>query len=115
LSKRNSDFKNCNATIYNEDDQTICTFPVYDVIGNSLELPHTVLNISDSKKYFDLTTGGTHYFYNLDAPALTEAMKLKQLRSDMAIKNIFSFNTKSSFDLFKFLPYMIIMLLIFFK
>ncbi len=108
-------FKNCRATIFNQDG-TCETYKVADVIdGNHLELEHIVLNVSDSKQLFDTTTGGIHYYFNMDMPAKVEANNLSVLRRSMAIKNLFSYDVAKNFDMFKLLPWVVIILLVLFK
>lgn len=110
---RNKEYKNYSVSIVTED--TIVTYPVLDLINDDLEYAHGFLPVADGKKFFDFSNGGLHFMYNLDLPAKVEAEKLKTLRRSVAIKNIFAFDKDKGFDLMGFLPWIIIMLLIFFK
>ncbi|MBK5482940.1 hypothetical protein JFV29_13865 [Peribacillus sp. TH16] len=111
--KQNREFKNYSVSIVTDD--TLVTYPVLDMVNDDLEYVDGFLPVSEGKKFFDFSTGGLHFMYNLDLPAKVEAEKLKTLRRSVAIKNIFSFDKDKGFDLMGFLPWLIIMLLIFFK
>lgn len=112
-SKQNSVYKNCYVSIVNGDE--IETFPLLDIVVNDLEYENGFLPISDGVKYFDKSTGGLHYIFNLDVPAKVEAANLKLLRRSSAIHNIFNYDLSKPLDIFKFLPWVAIILLILFK
>lgn len=111
--KRNSAYKNYSVSIITDD--VINTYDVLDIVGNDVEYVDGFLPISDSRVYVDQANGGLHYIFNLDLPAKVEATKLKFLRRSMAIHNIFSYDVSSGVDMFKFLPWVAIILLILFK
>ena len=111
--KQNKEYKNHYVSIFTDD--TMTTYPVLDMVSDDLEYEHGMLPVENAKKVFDFSTGGLHFIYNLDLPAKVEAEKLSTLRRSVAIKNIFAFDKDKGFDLMGFLPWLIIMLLIFFK
>ncbi|MNW71049.1 hypothetical protein D3C74_506620 [compost metagenome] len=67
------------------------------------------------KKFLDIRNGYLIYTVSLDMPARMEAERLRQLRRSTAIKRMFEFNVKDKPDYFKYVPYVIIALLILFK
>lgn len=113
--KQNPEYKKFYITIFDESNDTLKTYNVLDVHNNDLEYAEGFLPIDDAKQYFDHSTGGLHFFYNLDLPAKLEANKLKMLRRDKALANMFNFEIDKQFDIFGFLPWLAIILLILFK
>lgn len=89
---------------------------VVSLEGNALETRYRVLSLEDLDKYISVD-GYVIYLSNLDFFGKTESENLKKLRRSSVINNLFNFGSSSSksFDLFKFLPYLIILILIFFN
>lgn len=83
---------------------------------NALETKYRVLSLEDLDKYISVD-GYVIYLCNLDFFAKSESESLKKLRRSAVINNLFNFGSVSNknFDLFKFLPYLIIIILIFFS
>jgi len=111
--KVNPQFKNHNVSIISND--TVTTYPVIDIIENNLEYPEGILEISDSTKLYDMSSGGIHYYFNLDIPAKVEAANLALLRRSSALKNIFKYDRQKKADLVGLMPWLIIILLVLFK
>lgn len=111
--KKNPNYKNYRVSVCS--DGVIETYQVLDIVINDIEYEHGFLSIDNATTYVDQTTGGLHYFFDLDLPSKVEAKNLKMLRRSMAIKNIFSYDVDKTFDLFKFLPWLVIILLVLFK
>lgn len=107
-----NEYKNCRISIITDDN--IETYNVIDIIGDSIEYKNGILNISDGVKYYDITTGGLHYIFNLDVPAKVEAQNLKLLRRSEALKNIFKYDRDKNFDIMAFIPYVIILFMVMF-
>lgn len=98
------------------EDGSVALEDVIFLEGNALETKYRVLNVQDLDKYISVD-GYVIYLSNLDFFSKTESESLKKLRRSSVINNLFNFGSSSSksFDLFKFLPYLIIIILIFFS
>lgn len=81
----------------------------------TVETKNYVLAAEDLEVFTDGSNGFIYYVNKMDQDAFKESINLKTLRRSVAIKNIFSYDTIKPFDIFKFLPYLIIILLVFFK
>lgn len=111
--KQNPIFKNCKVTIFNGDK--VENYKLLDIHGDNLEFEGGLLPVSEAQMHFDITSGGTQYTYHLDLPARLESHKLKELYRSTVINNIFSYDKNKPFDIFKFLPWLVIILLVLFK
>lgn len=98
------------------EDGSVALEDVVSLESNALETKYRVLNLQDLDKYISVD-GYVIYLCNLDFFAKSESESLKKLRRSAVINNLFNFGSSSSknFDLFKFLPYLIIIILIFFS
>lgn len=105
-------FRNSRVTIITDD--TCETYKIVDVYDNTVEHEMGVLNLSDAQKYYDVTNGGLHLFYNLDVPSKVESSNLKVLRRSQALKNIFQYEKENKLDVMAFIPYIIIILMVLF-
>ena len=106
-------FKNFYVTVFEEN--MLKTYPVIDIIDDNLEYEDGILSVSDAKIYFDASTNGMHYFFNVDIPSKVESKNLKLLRRSTALNNIFKYDRGSKFDLMSMMPWIIIVLLVLFK
>lgn len=111
--KINSEFKNYKVSIVEND--VISTYPVVDIIADSIEYEDGILKMADAKKFFDSTSGGIHYLFYCDLPAVVEAKNLKLLRRSTAINNLFKYDRNKKFDLMGFMPWVAIIMLVLFK
>lgn len=111
--KRSQEYKNYTVSIIEND--VITSYPVIDMVGDSVEYDEGVLRIQDAKKFFDKNTGGIHYLFNLDLPSVVEANNLKLLRRSTVINNLFKYDKAKKMDIMSFMPWIVVMLLIFFK
>lgn len=98
------------------EDDSVALEDVVSLESNALETKYRVLNVQDLDKYISVD-GYVIYLCNLDFLSKSESESLKKLRRSAVINNLFNFGSSSSknFDLFKFLPYLIILILIFFN
>lgn len=98
------------------EDQSVALEDVVSLEGNALETKYRVLSLEDLDKYISVD-GYVIYLCNLDFFAKSDSESLKKLRRSAVINNLFNFGSSSSknFDLFKFLPYLIILILILFN
>lgn len=85
-----------------------------ELYADSIETDSGMYFLSDSKVYVDEWNGHTYYLFNVDIPAQVEASNLKKLRRSVALNNLFDYDVKKVFDLFGFLPYLVIILMIIF-
>lgn len=112
-TKQNSVYKNCYVSIVTDDEFE--TYPLLDIVNDDVEYCDGFLSIKDGVKYFDKTSGGLHFIFNLDVPAKVEAENLKRLRRSSAIHNLFSYDKQKKFDLIGFMPWVVVILLVLFK
>ncbi|MCG7218201.1 hypothetical protein MF069_36495 [Paenibacillus mucilaginosus] len=105
------------AIIFDKETRMVSIVDVYGQAGNMLETKTDgVWHVDNAITYVDEKNGGIVYVYNVDLPAKVEADHLKTLRRSAALKRMFDFEKDDkTFDWFKFLPYLIIMLMVFFK
>lgn len=98
------------------EDGSVALEDVVSLEGNALETKYRVLNLENLDRYISVD-GYVIYLCNLDFFSKSESESLKKLRRSAVINNLFNFGSSSSknFDLFKFLPYLIILILIFFN
>lgn len=98
------------------EDGSVALEDVVFLEGNALETKYRVLNVENLDKYISVD-GYVIYLCNLDFSSRFESESLKKLRRSAVINNLFNFSSSSgkNFDLFKFLPYLIILILIFFS
>lgn len=115
MFKKKNNFKHKNDLVTIVAEDQLSTYPVIDVVGDSIEYDDGVLNLSDAKKFYDVSSGGLHFVFNLDLPAKVEANNLKMLRRSQALNNIFKYDRGKKFDLMTFMPYIVIILLVLFK
>ena len=103
--------KNVKVLIYDEEKKTIRTEKFNLINGNDLETNAGWYPLDDSQRLIDDSDGTIYYLFNVPVPAKIEAENLKHLRRSVALNNIFDYQTKKQFDLFAFMPWVIIILL----
>jgi len=99
-------FKDHSVLIFDEN-QSITSYPVYLVDGDTLEYEDGVLNLSTATKVYNNNNGGFTYVFNVPKMAAVEAKHLRELRRSKVIKNIMNYETDKSLDLGKLFPYVI--------
>lgn len=97
------------------DDQTCEMVSVRDISDVAIETERGLFYLTDVTKHLDIRNGNLVYCVNVDLPARVEAEKLRQLRRSTALKRMFEFDVKDKTDVMKFVPYIIIAMLILFK
>jgi hypothetical protein len=98
--------------VFNSDTSATVS-SVVEVTSDTVESQYNILPLSDSKEYVDSINGGMVYVFNAQIPALVEAEKLKSMRRSVALKRVFDFDRSTdSIDLFKWIPYVIIIIMI---
>lgn len=101
--------------VFCEEDQTCELLSVKDISDEALETERGLYYLDSVTQRLDVKNGNILYLVNVDMPAKMEAEKLRQLRRSTALKRMFEFDVKDKTDWMKFLPYIIIILLILFK
>lgn len=97
------------------EDQTVELVNVQDVSSEAVLTERGQFYLDGVKKFLDIRHGYILYVANLDMPARIEAEKLRDMRRSTALKRMFEFNVSDKPDYFKYIPYVIIALLILFK
>lgn len=97
------------------EDNTCEVVKVKDQSAQAVTTEAGMYTIEDMGKYMNLRGGNLVYVANLDMPARMEAENLRLLRRSAALKRIFEYDVKDKPDYFKYVPYIIIVLLILFK
>lgn len=114
MAKKNQ-YQNLKAHFFNPTTNTLHVEQVTDVIADQIETESGVYSIDEAKRYYDEANGNIVYVYHVDLPAKLEASNLKKLRRSNALHRIFEYDVKTPTDIMKFVPYLIIIMLIVFK
>lgn len=101
--------------VFNADQRDIKVLSVLDVGAEDIEVKDALYRLEDCTSYVDTVKSRVVYMINVDVPAQAEAHNLKLLRRNTALKNIFKFERNTKPDMMKFIPYIIIAMLILFK
>jgi hypothetical protein len=97
------------------DDQTVQMVTVEDVSEEAVLTKQGLYQLENLNKHIDTQNGYILYVANVDLPAKMEAANLRQLRRSTALKRMLEFNIQDKPDMFKWVPYFIIAMLILFK
>ncbi|MCY8546422.1 hypothetical protein [Bacillus vallismortis] len=108
-------YQNFRALIMNPELGTFSAQKIKQIAGDTLETEDDLLPLENAKKFVNEEDGQVFYMYNLDLPAKVEAERLKGLRRSTALNNLFNYDKPKGFDMFKFLPWVVIILLVVFK
>lgn len=100
--------------IFNED-HTVQMLQVEDVSEEAVLTKVGLFQLENMTKHIDTQNGYILYVANVDLPAKMEAANLRQLRRSTALKRMLEFNIQDKPDMFKWVPYFIIAMLILFK
>lgn len=106
--------KKSKVLIYDEESKTLRTEKFKLINGNDLETNCGWYPMDNCERLINETDGHIYYFFNVPKTAKLEAENLKQLRRNVALNNIFNYQTKKQFDLIAFMPWLIILALIIF-
>ncbi|RJG23297.1 hypothetical protein DQX05_13785 [Paenibacillus thiaminolyticus] len=97
------------------DDHTCELLQVEEISDQAVLTKRGMYDLSGVSKHIDTANGYILYVANVDMPARIEAAQLRQLRKSTALKRMFEFNVQDKPDFFKYVPYILIALLILFK
>lgn len=114
-NKKRRPLRNVFVLTFDKENRSVVSENVIEVIDHTVETESRMFNVDDCETYIDESTGFIYYITNMDVDATVEASNLKRLRRSSAINNIFTYDTTKPLDIMKFVPYVIIVLLIMFK
>lgn len=100
--------------IFNQD-HTVEMLPVEEVSEQAVLTKKGMYQIETLTTHIDTLNGHVLYVANVDLPAKVEAENLRQLRKSTALKRMLEFNIEDKPDIFRWVPYFIIAMLILFK
>lgn len=106
---------NAQVIMFDSESNEVLVQRVLEANADMVETENGIFHTASAKTYVDTRKGSLVYVFDADLPARVEAESLKLLRRNAAIKNIFSFERGTgSIDWFKWLPWIVIMMLILF-
>jgi len=105
---------NMRVLIFDQATKTISAEMGVNIEADSIESESGMYHLSDADRYVDEWNGNIYYIYNASIPEKVEAAKLKQLRRSTALNRIFDYDRSKPLDLFKLLPWAVILVLILF-
>ncbi len=97
------------------EDSTCELVGVEEVSEEAVLTKNGMYDLSAVDKRIDTTNGYVLYVTHTDIAARQEAVKLRQLRKSTALKRMFEFNVDDKTDWMKYIPYIIIAMLILFR
>lgn len=115
MAKKMKYIPNVDVMTFDPITKTMKAERVIEVYGDKVETETAMFNTGDADRYFDEGSGVTSYVFHIDLPAKVEAASLKNLRRSVALTRIFDYDIKKPMDLFKFMPYLIIIAMVVFK
>ena len=100
--------------VFNQD-HTVELLAVEEVSEEAILTKSGMYSIEGITKHIDTLNGYVLYVANVDLPAKIEANNLRQLRRSTALKRMLEFNIADKPDFFRWVPYIVIVMLILFK
>lgn len=105
---------NMKVLIFDQETKTLSAQNGISIEADSIECENGIYHLSDATRYVDEWNGHIYYLFHATIPEKVEAAKLKTLRRSSALNRIFEYDRNKPLDLFKFMPYVIIIALIIF-
>lgn len=105
---------NMRVLVFDQENGTVNAELGVGIEADSIECESGIYHLSDATRYVDEWNGHIYYIYNASIPEKVEASKLKQLRRSSALNRIFEFDRSKPLDIFKLMPYVVIIALIIF-
>lgn len=112
--KNKKTLSNIEVLIFDEDRKTLTAEKGINIVADQIESESGVYHLSDAKIYTDEWNGKIYYMFHADLPVRVEADKLKQLRRSNALSRMFDYQVSKPLDIFKFMPWVAVILLILF-
>lgn len=106
--------ENFKVMVFDEELDSLRYEKYIGIDPKDIETENGMYPLEDARKVYNESDGMIYYIFNLDLPAKVEASNLKQLRRSSALSNIFNYDVKKEFDIFKFLPWIVILAMIVF-
>lgn len=112
--KNKKTLNNMKVIMVDSERKTLNIERIKGISGDVVECTSGMLSLSDAAIYTDEWNGQIVYLYNVDLPAKVEAENLKNLRRNAALSNIFNYTSAKPFDLFAFMPWVALIVSLFF-
>lgn len=109
-----SKIKNSKLLILDDKTNTLSEQRIDIISSDGIETKNSIYNSKDVVKYHNETTGEMYYLAHADIQARQESENLKKLRRSVALNNMFNYQTKQKLDMFKLMPYVIIIVMVLF-
>jgi hypothetical protein len=107
---------NATVVLFNQESKEIMIESAVDTSGDVIETEGMLLHLEHATTFVDPKKKNLVYVFNLDYPAKVEAENLKLLRRSVTLKQLFNFERGTGqIDWLKWLPYVIIMLMVVFR
>lgn len=105
-----------NIAVLFHDNNSISVSPIIEISSDNIETKDGIFHTGDAEIYVNQAQAGLVYVYQAKIPAMVEAENLKSLRRSVALRRVFDFDTSTGqTDWLKWIPYIIIIIMIFFK
>lgn len=105
---------NMRVLIFDKENNVLNAEKGIKIEAETIESESGMYPLADADIWVDEWNGHIYYIFNASIPEKVEASKLKQLRRSSALNRIFEYDRGQPLDLFKFVPYLIIVMLILF-
>lgn len=112
--KNKKSLSNIHVLIFDENRKTVNVEKGINIVADQIESESGVYHLDDAKIYTDEWNGQIYYSFHAELPARVEADKLKLLRRSNALQRVFDYQVSKPLDVFKFMPWIAIILLILF-
>lgn len=106
---------NMEVLIFNPENQTMEAQKGVEIYADQIETSNGLLDLKDATRYVDEWNAKIYYIFNIDLPAKVEAENLKKLRRAVTLTRIFDYDVRKPMDIFKLMPYIIIIALVVFR
>lgn len=112
--KNKKTLQNIEVLIFDEKRKTLTAEKGIDIVADQIESESGIYHLSDAQIFTDEWNGKIYYLFNAELPEKVEANKLKGLRRSNALARMFDYQVSKPMDMFKFMPWVAIILLILF-
>lgn len=109
------EYKGKRAIVLNRDTRELRDVSVIEVKNGCVETIDGIYPEKDGMLCFDTGNQEIVYVFGVDEECKVEAEKLKELRRNVVMSKLFDYKMDKPFDVFALFPWIIIVLLIFFK
>lgn len=101
--------------LIDEENNSLINEKLKFIHDDSIETDKAIYPMENIRKYFNESETTMYYYVNVALPDRVETRNLKNLRRNLAIHNLFNYQTKKGISISALMPYIIIILLILFK